>query len=135
MAADDGRVQTLVGDHVTVVRVASWTRFLPKSRRPFVGVLVTLEVNPARSVDAVWPSWGCRGAAQGVDGIDNGRGVGTNVHVVADNVSQLLVGVDLTTRRVLFLEADARSNVRTRTLVGITDSFPAIACDDDDPQL
>ena len=135
ISARDPRVKALTGGHLTVVRVASWTRAVPNASAPFIGVLVTLELVPARSVDAVWPSWACRAASQGVDGVDDGRGVGTTVHVVAENVSQLLVGVDLTTNRVLFLEPDAESHVRTWLRVGISDSFPLMKCDDDDPQL
>ena len=128
MATDDRHVRLLGADErPAVVRTAPWTTSVAASNDRFIGAVVTIDLGGPQTVDTVWPSWGC-GTGE--------RARGVLMHVVASNVVNPLVGVDLHTNRVLWIDPGPNANVAVWQRQGtrIT-SFPPMTCDDDAPQL
>jgi hypothetical protein len=110
-----------------VVRTAPWTTGVPNPHDRFIGAVVTIDLGGPQAVDTVWPSWAC----------DTGeRARGILVHVTASNVVRPLLGVDLRTNRVLWIDPGPEAKVDAWQRQGdrIT-PFPAMTCDDDAPQL
>ena len=128
VATDDPHVRLLGADErPNVVRTAPWTTSVPAARDRFIGAVVTIDLGGPQTVDTVWPSWGC-GTGE--------RAHGILIHVVASNVVNPLLGVDLHTNRVLWIDPGPNANVAVWQRQGDrTTPFPPMTCDDDGPQL
>ena len=128
VATDDPHVRLLGADErPAVVRTAPWTTSVAAANDRFIGAVVTIDLGGPQTVDTVWPSWGC-GTGE--------RARGILIHVVASNVVNPLLGVDLHTNRVLWIDPGPKANVAVWQRQGTrTTSFPPMTCDDDSPQL
>jgi len=128
VATDDPHVRLLGADErPSVVRTAPWTTRVPAANDRFIGAVVTIDLGGPQTIDAVWPSWGC-GTGE--------RAHGILIHVVASNVVNPLLGVDLHTNRVLWIDPGPNANVAVWQRQGDrTTPFPPMTCDDDGPQL
>lgn len=128
VATDDPHVRLLGADErPTVVRTTPWTTRVPAPHDKFIGAVVTIDLGGPQTVDTVWPSWGC-GTGE--------RARGILVHVVASNVVNPLLGVDLHTNRVLWIDPGPKADIAVWQRQGDrTTPFPTMSCDDDGPQL
>jgi hypothetical protein len=128
LATDDPHVRLLGADErPAIVRTAPWTTSVAAANDRFIGAVVTIDLGGPQTVDTVWPSWGC-GTGE--------RARGILMHVVASNVVNPLVGVDLHSNRVLWIDPGPNANVAVWQRQGTrTTSFPPMTCDDDAPQL
>lgn len=111
----------------TVVRTAAWTTGVRNPQDRFIGAVVTIDLGGPQTVDTVWPSWGCGTGEQA-------RGI--LIHVTASNVVRPLLGVDLHTNRVLWIDPGPEAKVDVWQRQGDrTTPFPPMTCDHHDPTL